>query len=52
MKRSLRGADYDITVKNPQGRQSGVTRMLLDGTPVEGNVIVTMPGHHTVEVFL
>ena len=52
VKRSLRGADYDITVRNPHGRQSGVARMLLDGSPVEGNVIVAAPGHHTVEVFL
>ena len=50
--RELRDASFDITVKNPNGRQSGVSRVVLDGSPVEGTIIKATPGHHTVEVLM
>ncbi len=52
VRRVLRDAEFDITVKNPDGKQSGVTRIVLDGTAIEGTVIKATPGHHTVEVTL
>ena len=50
--RELRDASFDITVKNPNGRQSGVSHVVLDGSPVEGTIIKATPGHHTVEVLM
>ena len=50
--RVLRDAEFDITVKNPEGKQSGISRMVLDGSPVEGNIINATPGHHVVEVIM
>ena len=48
----LRNAEFDITVKNPDGKESGITRIVLDGAPVEGNIIKATPGKHTVEVVM
>ena len=48
--RVLRDAEFDITVKNPNGRQSGITSITVDGIPVEGNVIASTPGRHIVVV--
>ena len=50
--RELRDASFDITVKNPNGRQSGVSHVVLDSSPVEGTIIKATPGHHTVEVLM
>ncbi len=50
--RILRDAEYEIIVKNPNGKQSGITQITLDGTPVVGNVIKSTPGRHLVEVIL
>ena len=44
-------ADH-ITVKNPNGKQSGVSSIVLDGSPVEGTTIKATPGRHTVEVIM
>jgi cellobiose phosphorylase len=52
VQRVLRDADFDITVKNPEGRQSGVRQVVLDGSPIEGNIIKATPGHHTIEVIM
>ena len=41
-----------IRYKNPDGRQSGVRHIVLDGSPVEGCVIKATPGKHTVEVVM
>ena len=48
--RCFRDARYTITVKNPDGRQSGIRQMTVDGVAVDGNVIPYAPGEHTVEV--
>ena len=48
--RVLRDATFDITVKNPDGRQSGIRSIVLDGYAIEGNIIPATPGHHVVDV--
>ncbi|MBR1687316.1 MAG: glycosyl transferase, partial [Prevotella sp.] len=50
--RRFRDAAYEITVKNPHGRQKGVRQLTVDGQPVSGNVIPYAPGKHVVEVTL
>ena len=50
VRRVLRDASFDITVKNPDGKQSGVSRITLDGKTVEHTTIPVTPGHHIVEV--
>ena len=52
VKRVLRDAEFDITVKNPNGKESGISKIVLDGSPVDGNVIKATPGKHTVEVIM
>lgn len=39
LKREFFGAVYDIEFKNPNGRQSGVVLIELDGRTVEGNIL-------------
>jgi cellobiose phosphorylase len=39
-------------VKNPNGKESGISQLVLDGSPVEGNIIKATPGKHTVEVVM
>ena len=50
--RVLRDAIFDITVKNPDGHESGVRSIVLDGFHIEGNIIPAAPGHHVVEVLM
>ena len=52
VRRVLRDAEFDITVKNLDGRQSGVTSIILDGKTVEGVTIPATPGKHIVEVIM
>ena len=53
VKRVLRDAEFEITVKNPNGQESGVTTIILDGETVEnGRVIPATPGKHIVEVIM
>jgi len=47
--RRFREADYEITI-HPNGAQKGVKSIILDGQPIEGNVIPYSAGRHTVEV--
>ena len=50
--RRFRGAEYEITIKNPDGVCKGIREMLLDGQQVEGNVVPHTPGRHIVKVTL
>ena len=50
--RRFRGAEYEITIKNPDGVCKGIREMFLDGQPVEGNVVPHTPGTHKVLVTL
>lgn len=54
VKRRFRGADYEIEVKNPSHVNRGVTSILLNGSPVEGNTIPMQPAGsvNKVEVVL
>ena len=50
--RRFRGSRYEITVKNPDGACKGVREILLDGQPLESNVVPCTPGEHKVTVLL
>ena len=50
--RRFRGSVYEITVKNPDRVCKGVREILLDGQPLNGNLVPYAPGTHTVLVTL
>lgn len=50
--RRFRGGEYTITVKNPDGVETGVRSITVDGNAISGNVIPAVPGSHTVEVIM
>lgn len=50
--RILRDAEFEITVKNPNGKQSGITQVTMDGETLIGNQIKSTPGRHIVEVLM
>jgi len=52
VKRVLRDAEFEITVKNPDGKESGVKRVTLDGKTIDNNIITATPGKHIVEVIM
>ena len=52
-KRKFRGNTYQITVRNPAHVQKGVTKLIVDGATIDGNMIpaINGTGHDvTVEV--
>ncbi|MBN2288486.1 MAG: hypothetical protein JXQ83_04070 [Candidatus Glassbacteria bacterium] len=50
MQRTFRGARYRVAVENPEGRQTGVKSVELDGLPVEGNLLPVLDDGRTHEV--
>ena len=52
VKRILRGVEFDITVKNPDGKQKGIKSILVDGKPIERNIVKATSGKHVVEVMM
>ena len=52
VRRKFRDAVYNIHVVNPNGKEKGVKRIVVDGQPVEGTVVPYTAGEHTVEVEL
>lgn len=54
VQRRFRGAEYQITVKNPEKKMKGVKRMLLNGSEISGNIIPAQKAgsSNTVEVYL
>ena len=50
VQRKFRDAEYNITVKNPNSKQCGVSQVVVDGKAIEGNTIPYAAGKHTVEV--
>ena len=44
LRRQFRGATYTIEVENPQGVQTGVTAICLDGQPIELLANIELPG--------
>jgi len=39
IRRPFRGANYDIEIENPHGRENGVEAVFVDGVRIEGNLI-------------
>ena len=52
VKRKFRGAEYLITVLNPNGVCKGVKSIEVDGQPIEGCIVKHQPGSHQVVVTL
>ena len=54
MKRKFRGDTYDMTIYNPNGGQSKIEKIFVDGNRIEGNEIGLFEdgGMHTIEVHL
>ena len=50
--RKFRGVTYTIIVKNPEGVCRGVTKMVVNGSEVKGNIITPQTKDTTVEVTL
>ena len=52
VKRKFRGANYDITIYNPNGVCKGVKSITVDGQAIEGQVVSHATGNHKVEVVM
>jgi len=50
VKRKFRGAHYNIEVKNPNSRMKGVSKILVNGVEIVGNVIPLFDAEEHVEV--
>ena len=50
--RRFRDAEYVITVKNPDGKQTGLSSLTIDGQTVAGDVLPYSPGKHEVVAIL
>jgi cellobiose phosphorylase len=50
LRRTFRGATYAIEVANPEGVNFGVKSMVVDGEPIEGNVVPAYADGKTHEV--
>lgn len=50
VKRKLRDSELIITIKNPNGKSKGVSRITIDGKAIDGNIVKALPGKHVVEV--
>ena len=53
VRRKFRGDTYLITVKNPNGKQSGVTSVTIDGNPADAKVKLFGDGkEHIIEIVM
>jgi cellobiose phosphorylase len=51
VRRRFRGAEYDITVENPNGVEKGVREITVDGAKIDGRIIPAFKsGRHAVRV--
>ncbi len=50
LERRWRGSTYRVRVSNPGGRGGRVSRLVVDGHPLEGNLVPVAPPGTTVEV--
>ncbi len=50
IRRSFRGAEYDISVENRAGGEKGTVTVTVDGKPIQGQTIPVMAPGSTVEV--
>ena len=44
--------EYTITIKNPDGKESGVKQVVVDGKTINGTIIPYSAGKHTVDVVM
>lgn len=53
-KRNFRGATYNIEVKNPDHISKGVKQVIVDSSPIEGNIIPKFDAgtEHNIEVIM
>ena len=54
MKRKFRGATYNIEVKNPNHVSKGVKQVMVNGSPIETNIVPILEEgkKHSVEVIM
>lgn len=52
VRRRFRDSDFEIQLKNPQGVSKGISKILLNGKPVNGNKLPVLAGKHRVEVIM
>ena len=53
VRRKFRGDTYLITVKNPDGKQSGASKVTVDGKPADADVALFGDGkEHTIEIVM
>lgn len=52
IKRRFRGGEYHIYICNPDGVNSGVKWIKVDGKAIDGDVVAAMSGIHDVEVMM
>ncbi|HOT62565.1 MAG TPA: glycosyl transferase, partial [Treponemataceae bacterium] len=53
VERVCRGATYRISVKNPSRKSKGISKIIVDGKPIDGNLIPWFQGGvHEVEATL
>jgi cellobiose phosphorylase len=54
VKRTFRNAVYNISVKNPEGKNSGIKSIRVDGAPISGNILPDFSDSraHEVEVVI
>ena len=50
--RKFRNAEYEIVVRNPHGRQKGVSSVTVDGMAIKGNLVPYSEGKHHVEAVM
>ncbi len=48
--RKFRGADYEITIQNPNGMNRGIKSLIVNGNKVDGNIIPVQPGNTVNQV--
>ena len=48
VKRKFRNGIYNITVQNPNGKQKGISKLIVDGKEINGNIIPNLEGKHEV----
>lgn len=52
VKRTYRGAVYNITVQNPHGVQKGVQEITVDGKKIEGMILPVLPAGESTDVLV
>ncbi len=52
VKRSFRGKQFNITIKNPNGKSKGVSSLTLNGESIDGNVVPLASAKDTNEVIV